>query len=146
MRKYCPIVSACLLIIATSLPATSVTIPSVPPEVTCECIGTYTRISFEVAKGVLTNVEVVNSSSNAKCDEWHIRRLIASTEVKHPDGVTGTGVVGVGAARAWPNINDKILSYKQCLITYEIEYDVYWFVEEMSIDLKKINRKSLVPR
>ena len=117
-----------------------------PHEVHCECVGTYTRISFEVAKGALTNVEVVNSSSNAKCDEWHIRRRIASIELKHPDGVTGTGVVGVRAARAWPNIHDKILSYKQCLITYEIEYDDYWFVEEMSIDLEKINRKSLVPQ
>lgn len=140
MRKYCPIVSACLLMVATSLPATSVMMPSVPHEVICECIGTYTRVSFEVAKGALSNVEVVNSSSNAKCDEWHIRRLIAYTELNHPDGVTGTGVVGVRAARDLSNINGKIINYKQCLITYDIEYDVYWFVEEMSIDLEKIKR------
>ena len=82
----------------------------------------------------LTNVKVVNSSSNPKCDKLHIRALISSTTVLHPDGVTGTGVVGATA-------KDKTMSYNQCLNTDEIEIDNYWFVEEFLIDLEKINRK-----
>lgn len=133
MRKYSPIISVCLLMVATSLSAASVVIKE-QKEVICECLGAYTRISFEVADGWLTNVKVVNSSSNPKCDKWHIRSLISSTTALHPNGVTGTGVVGASA-------KDKTMSYNQCLKTDEIEIDNYWFAEEFLIDIEKINRK-----
>lgn len=134
MRKYSSLVGACLLTVATSLPATSITI-KVQKEVLCECLGTYLRISFEVADRMLTNAKVVNSSSSAKCDEWHIKELISSTQSIHPDGVAVTGVVGVAA-------KDKMMNYDLCMITDEIEFDTYWFAEETLIDLEKINRRS----
>ena len=132
MRKYSPIISAWLLMVTTTIQATSVSIKETNED-TCGCVGTFTRISFVVSNELLTDIEVVDSSSNDNCDKWHIKTLTSTTAI-HPDGVTGIGVVGNTA-------KDKIMNYDICLMMYEIEVDTYWIVEELLIDLKKINRK-----
>ena len=133
-RKYSHIVSIFLLVVMTNIQATSIYIRE-SKEVTCECLGTYVRVGFETAAdGSLTNVRVINSSSNATCDKSHIKRITTFAKANHPEGVIAIAVTGY-------MIKDKAMSYEQCLKTDEIELDTYWFVEEVLIDLEKINRK-----
>ena len=101
-------------------------------ETECECIGTYTRISFLVKDKHLTNVRVVDSSSNDRCDKWHINTVKAVTFANHPDGVESIAVTGY-------TTKDKSITRERCLKEDEVELDSYWHVEKVSIDLRAIN-------
>ena len=122
-----------LLLIITGVQATTVK-RHASKENICACLGVYTRFSFEVQNESLTNVKVVDSFSNAACDNLYIEELSTTVSaIMHPDGVTGVGVIGYTA-------KDKTLPDKKCLSKEELEFEVYWFVEKVSIDLKKINK------
>lgn len=100
----------------------------------CACLGTYARFSFEVQDGSLANVKVVNGSSNPACDKLYSEELGGTVSATmHPDGVTGIGVIGYKG-------KDKMLSLKKCLNKEGVDFDVYWFVEKISIDIEKINK------
>ena len=132
MGKYI-FIAIVLSLVAVHIQATTIN-RKIQKDVFCQCMDTYVRVSFEVLDKSLTNIKLINGSSNAICDKLHMDELAFSSGGIHPDGVTAIGVTGYTA-------KNKDMSYSQCLNTDEVEFDIYWFIEDVLIDLEKINRK-----
>lgn len=101
-------------------------------EDTCKCSAQFVRVSFETSGGILSKLKVVSSSSDNECDELLMSRL-STVSTHHPDGVTGVGVIGY-------SLKNKDIGYDQCLSEKELELESYWYVEDLSIELDKVNR------